>query len=148
TANSRKGETTIVPSGFVLFVPGEKRLYDGFGFAHQTTTDKGEAIASQEAYFKRLGLDPASALKAAKEETSYSRRSDNESGVFAVRRDFWGEVSGPWYVNTSYRPGNRNDDVGAVLPRRVRAEATEEYTNLVKAANDAYEIFEQGMSDE
>ncbi|MBU0953778.1 MAG: hypothetical protein KKA90_05195, partial [Nanoarchaeota archaeon] len=28
TANSRKGETTIVPSGFVLFVPGEKRLYD------------------------------------------------------------------------------------------------------------------------
>ncbi|MBU0953659.1 MAG: hypothetical protein KKA90_04565, partial [Nanoarchaeota archaeon] len=147
TANSRKGETTIVPSGFVLFVPGEKRLYDGFGFAHQTTTDKGEAIASQTAYFKLLGLDEQIAADVARAEMSYSWRRDGVDGVFAVLRDFLNERVGPWDVSTYSRPLDRDDDVGAVLSKEAAsgasAEATDELKELLRAGNEAYAMFER-----
>ncbi|MBU0953318.1 MAG: hypothetical protein KKA90_02775 [Nanoarchaeota archaeon] len=138
----REGNTSIPPAGFTLFRPAERNLYNGFGFAHATTNDKAEAIESQTAYFKRLGLDEQIAADVAKAETSYSWRRDGVDGVFAVHRYFWNERLGPWDVNTGGRPDDRDGSVGAVLSKEAAsgasAEATDEFKQLVETANRAY----------
>lgn len=90
------------------------------GAAIATVQDRSEAVRQLKTYIKAhqeqfAGFEPQNSQELAEKEVSYQWRSEANSGVRSVRRDFWHHNYSPFYVSLDADLSSQNAVVGARL---------------------------------